>query len=187
MIINDNVCQNMNATEILCFLRSKYTNVNTRACSLGRIKICFRTKKNAAFCDELKLSSDEYKEIVMLRRQQAIKEKMRPRHSAKQMYFQSLHTVDRSSSPCKLLPCLVFLTGLKPSVLFQNENDIKDPVLRKKLNICRIRWPCENLSRTQIKFYYQATWRYDLSRMFPHVTFSQLCQVGQETLIHNFI
>ena len=187
MTKNDKVWQNMTAVEILCYLRCKYTNVNSRACSLARIKIFIKTKQNAAFCDELKLSSDEYKEIVMLRRQQAIKEKLRPRLSATQIYFQSLHTVDRSSSPCKLLPCLVFLTGLKPSVLFQNENDIKNSVLRKKLNICRIRWPCKDLSRTEIKFYYQATWRNDLSRMFPRITFSQLCQVGQETVIHNFI
>ena len=94
MTKNDKVWQNMTAVEILCYLRCKYTNVNSRACSLARIKIFIKTKQNAAFCDQLKLSSDEYKEIVMYRRQQAIKEKMRPRLSANQMYFQSLHTVD---------------------------------------------------------------------------------------------
>ena len=186
MTKNDKVWQNMNATEILCYLRCKYPNINSRACSLARMKTFIKTKQTAAFCDELKLSSDEYKAIVIHRRQQAIKEKMRPQLSAKQMYLQSLHTVDHSSSPGKLLPCLVFLTGLKPSVLFQNENDLENPVLRKILNICRKKWPCEDLSRAQIKSY-QAIWRYHLSRMFPHITFSQLCQVGQETVIHNFI
>ena len=129
MTINDDVCQNMNATEILCYLRSKYRNVGSRSNALTRLRKVMMKKKDAAFCDKLKLSSDEYKQICVVRRHQLMKEKMRPRLSARQMYFQSLHTVDRSLTPCKLLPCLVFLTGLKPSDLFQNENDLTDPMM----------------------------------------------------------
>ena len=93
MTINDDVCQNMNATEILCYLRSKYSNVGSRLDALVKLKKFMSTKESATFCNQLKLSSDEYKQICVKRRHQLMTEKMRPRLAARQSYFQSLHTI----------------------------------------------------------------------------------------------
>ena len=131
MIKNKDVCQNMSVTEILCYLRSKYSNVGSRSNALSRLKKVMMKKKDAAFCKQLKLSSDEYRQMNVIRRRQLMEEKMRPRLAARQMYFRSLHTIACSTTPGKLLPCLVFLTGLKPTDLFKNENDLLDPMMKK--------------------------------------------------------
>ena len=150
---------------------------------MHRLKKFIREKKNTAFCNQLKLSYDEYKQICVKRRHQLMKEKMSPRLAAKQMYFQSLHTTASSTTPGKSLPCLVFLTGLKPTDLFKNENDLLNPMMKKKLNICRIRWPCEDLSLIQIHDKYQGLWRYHLSRMFPRITLSNLPGVVEQAMV----
>ena len=103
MTINDDVCQNMNATEILCYLRSKYSNVGSRSNELSRFKKVMMKKKDAAFCKRLKLSSDKYRQMNVIRRRQLMEEKMRPRLAARQMYFESLHTIACSTTPGKLL------------------------------------------------------------------------------------
>ena len=53
MTINDDVCQNMNAVEILCYLRSKYSNVGSRSNALTRLRKVMMKKKMPHFVNNL--------------------------------------------------------------------------------------------------------------------------------------
>ena len=158
---NEDVCQDMDVSEILCFLRAKYANVSSRSYAL---------------CNQLKLSYDEYKQINSVRQIQLLKKRSQQRLSIQQMNCRANNIIQHSDNPRQLLPCLVLITGIKPTLLLKNEHQNLTSIVSTKLKICKEKWPCETLTCLEMHDKYQALWRYHLKQVFPSITFAQLCR-----------
>ena len=117
---NEDDCQDMDISEILYYFRTKYTNVKTRSSSLSQLKKKFLKTKEPAFCNQFKLSYEEYKQINSLRQVQLIKKCSHPQLTIKQMNCRANNIIQHSNNPRQLLPCLVLVTGIEPTLLLKN-------------------------------------------------------------------
>jgi hypothetical protein len=177
---NEDVCKDMNVSEILCFFRAKYAKVTTRSCALSKLKKKFLQTKDFAFCNELKLSYDEYKQVNSRRKVKLVHTRTQPQLSPEVMHVLARWTIENSSNPRVLLPCLVLVTGIKPTLLLKDQHDNLDPILSTKLQICQERWPCDTLSCSEMHQHYQSSWNYHLKKIFPSITFANLCRLSRD-------
>ena len=152
---NEDICQDMDASDILCFLRNKYKNMSSRSGALSKLKKKYLETKDLAFCDQLKLSYDEYYQINSHRKVQLVKKHSQPRLSIKQMNVLANNILQHSDNPRQLLPCLVLITGIKPTQLLKDKQSFDLP-LSTKLAICKRKWPCKNLTYLEMHNKYQA-------------------------------
>lgn len=175
MKTNAAVCEGMNPSEIVQFVTIKYSNLNSRSTALAKLKTHFQKTKDSEFCKQLHLSYSEYRQIRSHREQRNRMRRVKP-PSDVEMLFYANEIIQQSKIPGRLLPCLVLLTGIKPSSLLKKPLKFPLPDLwQEKLEICKARWPCDNLTLLEMHKHYQSSWHYHLRRTFPNFTFNQLC------------
>ena len=176
---NEVICEMMDPDEIVQFVRCKYSSINSRSGALVKLKKHFMKTKDEQFCKQLRLSYEEYKQLK-LHGEQRRRMRSVEIQSDVEMYVYANEIVENSVDPRQLLPCLILLTGFKPTPLLRKHHSDLPDLYQEKLQICKEKWPCENLTYKQIHQRYQSTWYYHSRKLFPTFTFHKLSMIIQQ-------
>ena len=134
------------AADILERVAQRYPNVMSRQSVLSNIKkFLTQDERYSDVVKDLCLPTECYHQIYL---SQKHKRKIKFKTDAALLDYAN-EMINSSDNPCILLPCLVAVTRLKPIQLLKLTH-WENSQLNAKLWLCKQRWPCENLTNTEI-------------------------------------